>query len=626
MPNITQNSSLPNQINQIFSGNSLASNSHPQIESKAKESFNKVYKNELANGAKKTAEANKPSPKNNTPQTKVDKTGKTQQSEKPQTLNKKMATDEEDRSAVEDMTLSGTSSLLQLVDHIAAITQQTSANSEQESSATGEKDLALTSSNQAVLSANVIPDEAQARDSFDAAKNTNSDSLNAIGKSQENKIGASTNAIGSEASSSSEASASAPPSMSPRISNATAEIAPRSSAGDKIQIQTPPSSGMATSTGLPIQDLKSAHATIEIKNSGTEEAQLASGFAMPRTLNKQDVKQENKPEITSVKVGSTSESTNLNSAPMTLQTISIAKDEFATTPLRSLQTSEKIEKTESDVTNNLTALFAADIPSIPTQTSEKSTTSKVSNSFTTESDGKKSASEAAIASLSDHLSPSQDSLSSGKSTLLTEQFNSKEAFSKELNNRLAENGSNYSDKTQVTTSTTISNTGPALPPALGIEVNTIAAAQLQDHISPRVGSKAWDSAIGQKMIWMVAGEESSVQLSLNPPDLGPLQIVLSVNDHQIDASFVSEHLDVREAIEAASPKLKEMMENAGISLSGFSVSAQAQSSGNAFTQSQQQRGTSSANQSAKSEPANSELLSGLQNRGTSGTGLVDTFV
>ncbi len=128
------------------------------------------------------------------------------------------------------------------------------------------------------------------------------------------------------------------------------------------------------------------------------------------------------------------------------------------------------------------------------------------------------------------------------------------------------------------------------------------------------------------MIWMVAGEESSVQLSLNPPDLGPLQIVLSVNDHQIDASFVSEHLDVREAIEAASPKLKEMMENAGISLSGFSVSAQAQSSGNAFTQSQQQRGMSNANPSAKSEPANSELLSGLQNRGTSGTGLVDTFV
>lgn len=171
-------------------------------------------------------------------------------------------------------------------------------------------------------------------------------------------------------------------------------------------------------------------------------------------------------------------------------------------------------------------------------------------------------------------------------------------------------------------------TNPITPININGMGNTpnITATQMQDYISPRVGSKSWDNALGQKMIWMVAGEESSVQLSLNPPDLGPLQIVLSVNDNQIDASFVSAHLDVREAIEAASPKLKEMMENAGISLTGFSVSAQAQSSDNSFAQAQQ--GNVQSKHAAKTELGSVGALKLNQSTRTTsgGKGLVDTFV
>lgn len=149
-----------------------------------------------------------------------------------------------------------------------------------------------------------------------------------------------------------------------------------------------------------------------------------------------------------------------------------------------------------------------------------------------------------------------------------------------------------------------------------------------DHLTPRVGSKAWDQALSQKVIWMVAGEESSAQLSLNPPDLGPLQIVLSVSDQQIDASFISAHLDVREAIEAAAPKLKEMMDSAGLSLSGFSVSAEAQASQNPFSQNSRARSHIEGGIQSDKQDSVSERLSASNplNKLTTGNGLVDTFV
>jgi flagellar hook-length control protein FliK len=59
---------------------------------------------------------------------------------------------------------------------------------------------------------------------------------------------------------------------------------------------------------------------------------------------------------------------------------------------------------------------------------------------------------------------------------------------------------------------------------------------------------------------------------LNPKDLGPLQVVLQVADNHAHALFVSQHQQVREAVEAALPKLREAMESNGIGLGSASVS------------------------------------------------------
>lgn len=94
-----------------------------------------------------------------------------------------------------------------------------------------------------------------------------------------------------------------------------------------------------------------------------------------------------------------------------------------------------------------------------------------------------------------------------------------------------------------------------------------------DRLTPNVGTPAWNQAVGQKLVWMIGNEQQSASLTLNPPDLGPLQVVLSVSSTQANASFYSSQPEVRQALEAALPKLREMLGDAGIQLGQASVSA-----------------------------------------------------
>lgn len=94
-----------------------------------------------------------------------------------------------------------------------------------------------------------------------------------------------------------------------------------------------------------------------------------------------------------------------------------------------------------------------------------------------------------------------------------------------------------------------------------------------DKLAARVGTPGWDQQLGQKIVWMVAGKEQSASLTLNPPDLGPMQVVLSVNNDHASVTFSSAQPEVRQALENALPKLREMMGESGISLGNASVNA-----------------------------------------------------
>ncbi|NVD98328.1 flagellar hook-length control protein FliK [Massilia sp. BJB1822] len=152
--------------------------------------------------------------------------------------------------------------------------------------------------------------------------------------------------------------------------------------------------------------------------------------------------------------------------------------------------------------------------------------------------------------------------------------------------------------------------------------NAVASNQLQ----ARVGSQAWDQQLGQKVVWMAAGGEQSASLTLNPPDLGPLQVVLSISNDQASASFTAAQPEVRQALENALPKLRDMMNEAGIQLGNATVSAGSQEQQEAFARQaggrgQGGRGTGSGGGAGDDgTPA-----AAAPQRARSGLGVVDTF-
>lgn len=134
----------------------------------------------------------------------------------------------------------------------------------------------------------------------------------------------------------------------------------------------------------------------------------------------------------------------------------------------------------------------------------------------------------------------------------------------------------------------VADTAPAAQPVVAPAAQALAAtvqaanAMAASQLQARVGTNAWEQQLGQKVVWMVAGGDQSASLTLNPPDLGPLQVVLNVSNDSATATFTAHQAETRQAIENALPKLREMMSEAGIMLGDASVSAGSQEQQQAF--------------------------------------------
>jgi len=122
-----------------------------------------------------------------------------------------------------------------------------------------------------------------------------------------------------------------------------------------------------------------------------------------------------------------------------------------------------------------------------------------------------------------------------------------------------------------------------------------AAAAAAEGLSARVGTEAWENQVGQKVVYMVGSEEQTASLTLNPPDLGPLQVVLSVTNDQASVSFSANQEEVRQALENALPRLREMMSESGIALGNATVNAGMPDSGQAREQAARNGGGANGN-------------------------------
>lgn len=110
----------------------------------------------------------------------------------------------------------------------------------------------------------------------------------------------------------------------------------------------------------------------------------------------------------------------------------------------------------------------------------------------------------------------------------------------------------------------------AFAPALPLTASPSSPAT----INTPVNHANWGDEFSQKITWIANQQNQSAELHLNPPHLGPLDVVLKMQGDQATATFTSPHAAVREAIEQAMPKLREMLADNGIMLGNAMVNDQ----------------------------------------------------
>lgn len=105
------------------------------------------------------------------------------------------------------------------------------------------------------------------------------------------------------------------------------------------------------------------------------------------------------------------------------------------------------------------------------------------------------------------------------------------------------------------------------------------------HLGQNIGAvtippenPAWSSFVGDRVQWMVGQDIQQAHIKMNPPELGVLEISIQVgHDKQTTVSFSSPHAQVRDALESATPRLREMFGENGLSLGDVNVSQQSMS-------------------------------------------------
>lgn len=173
---------------------------------------------------------------------------------------------------------------------------------------------------------------------------------------------------------------------------------------------------------------------------------------------------------------------------------------------------------------------------------------------------------------------------------------------------------NYQSASQLVSQATMQSSAAETMQQLGSS-NTINAYP---------GKTGWDQAISQKVVWMLGAQEQSATLTLNPPDMGPLQVVIHVHNDQADTTFISDNAEVRQALQDGMDNLRNKMNESGIQLGQANVSSGGQMQQQFQQAAQQSRSDASLGRNASASPI--EHVSSPKTLVRTSNGLVDTFV
>ncbi|CAG74626.1 flagellar hook-length control protein [Pectobacterium atrosepticum SCRI1043] len=121
-----------------------------------------------------------------------------------------------------------------------------------------------------------------------------------------------------------------------------------------------------------------------------------------------------------------------------------------------------------------------------------------------------------------------------------------------------------------------SQTTPSVVQAMHVQPASVgstapAPQTASAQLNAPFGSPQWQDALGQQIIMFSRNGQQTVELRLNPQELGALHISLKIDDNQAQIHLASASSQVRSALEAALPHLRNAMAESGINLGQSSV-------------------------------------------------------
>ena len=92
------------------------------------------------------------------------------------------------------------------------------------------------------------------------------------------------------------------------------------------------------------------------------------------------------------------------------------------------------------------------------------------------------------------------------------------------------------------------------------------------QMSTSLDHKGWSNEVGQRVMWMVNSDLQQAQLQLNPKHLGPIEIKITLTaDQQVNVNFLTHSNTVKEALDQALPRLREVFDQSGLNLNDVNV-------------------------------------------------------
>lgn len=115
---------------------------------------------------------------------------------------------------------------------------------------------------------------------------------------------------------------------------------------------------------------------------------------------------------------------------------------------------------------------------------------------------------------------------------------------------------------------------PEAAPVAALHTPVVEAKPaMPTHVAEPVGSSRWGDAVAQRVSMMLQDKHQQIDMQLNPPHLGPMEVRLTMSGEQASVVFSSQHASVREALAAATPRLTMLLADQGIQLSNVQVAS-----------------------------------------------------